>query len=343
MPTCRAPRRVGRTFTVAIRFVAILLAACLGAAGPAIAQKTDVERILSAIVKVSAEVPAEARTADSLGTEREGSGVVIDDNGLVLTIGYLILESMGVQISTVDGRAFPAEVVAYDHDTGFGLVRTTRPPSVEPLPLGDSEPLEERDRVLVASYGGQRMALGAFVVSRRDFAGSWEYLLERAIFTSPPHLAFGGAALIDQEGSLVGIGSLIVPNAAGDDRSLPGNMFVPIDALKPILADLLEDGRRSGGSRPWLGLYAQEHQGRVFAVRVPRSGPAHAAGVQPGDIVLGVGGKPVSGLADYYRTMWSLGEAGVSVPLQILRDNSPDEVTVKSIDRQSWLRSRMSY
>jgi S1-C subfamily serine protease len=307
------------------------------------AEKPQLQELLKAVVKVSAEIPPEARTAEYLGTKREGSGVVIDADGLVLTIGYLIMESIGASIQLGDGKAVQAHFVAYDHDTGFGLLRAASPLGVKPIELGSSKRLAERDQVLAASHGGQGNVVGAYVVSRRDFAGYWEYLLPDAIFTSPPHLNFGGAALLDRNGQLVGIGSLIVPDAAEPGENLPGNMFVPIDALKPIMGDLLTRGRSTKTPRPWLGINSQEFRGLLFVTRVSTDGPAHAAGIREGDVVLGVAGQPVQELAEFYRRVWALGDAGVPVPLTLLRRSVPTEVTVKSIDRYAWLRFRMSY
>ena len=268
---------------------------------PAAAQQNAAEHF-KAIVKVTSTIPGEARTASTLGTTREGTGVVLDSDGLIVTVGYVILEASSVEVETADGRKIPAEIVAYDHDTGFGVLKAASPPGVKPLELGSSQALKQKQQVLVASYGGAAAAMGAFVVDRRDFAGYWEYLLENAIFTSPPFAQFGGAALIDSEGKLVGIGSLIVPNALVQDGGmLPGNMFIPIDALKPILGDLIAKGRSSNKNRPWLGLYSEMFRGRLFVSRVPESGPAWAAGIRPGDMVLGVAGKPVTDLADFYR------------------------------------------
>ena len=189
---------------------------------------------LAAVVRVSAEVPPDARTARGLGTNREGSGIVIDSSGLVLTIGYVMLEAMSVTMTASGGEPVPAEIVAYDYDTGFGLVRALRPLDVRPVPFGDSARLATRDRVLVADHLGAKSAVGAYVVSRREFAGYWEYMLDDAIFTSPPHPNWGGAALFGEDGKLYGIGSLLVNNAADDDKLLPGNMFVPINFLKPL-------------------------------------------------------------------------------------------------------------
>ena len=324
-------------------FVAVPLVA-IAAAGPvAAADPPRTSDLLSAVVALHSEVPAKARTAAALGTFRQGSGVVIDDAGLVLTIGYLILEAESVQITVGGSRQVSANVLAYDHETGLGLVRASRPLGVAPLPIGSSDPLARGHQVLVASAGGYGAAMGAYVVSRREFAGWWEYLLEKAIFTAPAHPGFGGAALIDVDGRLVGVGSLMVPDAAEENEPLTGNMFVPIDALKPILADLIDKGRSARPSRPWLGLYPQEIHGRLFVSRVPPGGPADQAGLKPGDLVLGVAGKAVSTLPGYYRALWGLGPAGVEVPLNVLRGNQPTDIKVRSIDRMRWFRKPPSY
>ena len=328
--------------------VKVMLVCLVAAVAPAQTgaqeQKPLSPDILKSVVKVSARVPSGARTAPTLGTERVGSGVVIDDSGLVLTIGYVILEADEVSVAAAGGKDIPAEIVAYYHDTGFGLLRAATPLGVPPLELGDSAALEQKQPVLVAGHGGADNAMGAFVVDRREFAGYWEYLLDDAIFTGPPYADFGGAALIDPGGKLVGIGSLIVPNALErEGASLPGNMFIPIDALKPILGDLIANGRSAKNNRPWLGVYTQDVEGRLFVGRVPESGPAWAAGIRSGDMILGVAGEPVEGLADFYRKVWALGAPGAQVPLLVLRGNQPVKMTVKSIDRYDWLKLRPSY
>ena len=327
--------RFGAVAVVSIG-VALLWAASARAAAPISAE------LLSAVVKVSTTVPDDARTADTLGTQREGSGVVIDDDGLILTIGYLILESETAEVTPGDGESVPARFVAYDHETGFGLLRATGPLAAATLELGDSNALTARDEVLAASFGGPSSAIGAYVASRRPFAGYWEYMLEKAIYTTPPHPQFGGAALIDRDGKLVGVGSLIVPNAAAADMPMPGNMFVPIDLLKPILGDLLAKGR-AARSRPWLGLYPQEVQGRLFVMRAPRDGPAWRAGLRQGDLVLRVTGRPVRSVMGYYRRIWSLGAPGVGVPMTVLRGDDVTRLTVRSIDRRDWFRAKPSY
>jgi S1-C subfamily serine protease len=300
--------------------------------------------LLKAVVGVHAEVPGEARTADTLGRERQGTGVVIDGSGLVLTIGYLVVEAVAVDLRDAGGHRIPADVVAYDHETGFGLLRATAWLDAVPVPLGDSGTVEVGQPLLVLSNMAGLDASQTKLVDRREFAGYWEYLLEDALFTTPPHAAFGGAALIDAGGRLVGIGSLGVPDAAGPGLPSPGNMFVPIDALKPLLGDLLTLGRRDGPGRPWLGLTSREVGGKVLVARVAEGAPAAQAGIAPGDVILGVGGQPISGLADFYRKVWGTGDPGVQVPLQVIRrGGAATTVHVTSTDRLRWLRLRPSY
>ena len=326
--------RISRTprFAFIVSVIWILLA------GPSLAA-TTVDDILNAVVRVHTAINPSGRTSKTLGSERDGHGVVIDSSGLILTIGYLILESESITVTGPDGVDLPATVVAYDSATGFGLVRTQQPVKVRPMRLGDSAELIEGMGVIVAGYGGRENTIRATVVSRREFAGYWEYLLPEAIFTQPPFPVFGGAALIDQEGRLVGIGSLIVGDARQGEGISPGNMFIPINALKPILASLIATGRSDAPPRPWIGVYTEAVRGRVFVTRLAAEGPGETAGVAIGDIVVAVNGKPVSGVNDFYRKLWALGAPGVEVPLTLLRRNGALEtLMLRSRDRNGWYR-----
>jgi S1-C subfamily serine protease len=329
---------IGRSFAKFIGTV-VLLNVLLSPHGAAAAQASP----LDSVVGVESRVPADARTANTLGTRREGSGVVIDHKGLVLTIGYLIMEAESTEIVLPGDRRIPAEVVAYDYDSGFGLLRALGRLDLDPVELGDSSALATESQTLVASFGYAQDLTPALVASRRDFAGYWEYLLPNAIFTAPPHQGFGGAALLGPDGRLLGIGSLFVGDAAAKDQPLAGNMFVPIDALKPILADLLSNGRRSGPGHPWLGVITQELRGRLFVDRVSPQGPAAAAGLAVGDIIVSVADAPVAGMADFYRKIWALGEPGVAVPLTILKADGLSKVEVTSGDRYDYLKLKPSY
>ena len=316
--------------------IATLAMAITGSTG--LAQSTRIEELVSAVVRIKTHVNPEGRTVEGLGREREGSGILIDNDGLVLTIGYLMVEAYAAEVVDNSGRTVPASVVGYDHETGFGLLRTMEPLKLKPMPLGKSADVKERDPVLVASFGGPDMVAGAYVVAKREFAGNWEYMLDEALFTAPPHPAWSGAALINREGKLVGVGSLIVGDAAGGSDKTPGNMFVPIDRLLPVLGDLISDGRVAGPGRPWLGVNTDELRGRLFVSRVTPGGPAEKAGLKRGDVVVGVNGEPPKNLADFYRKVWAQGAAGSTVAIDVLQDSQVRRVEIKSINRLDHLK-----
>jgi S1-C subfamily serine protease len=293
-----------------------------------------------AVVTLKIRAIANARSNATLGEERNGSGVAIAPQGLVLTIGYLILEADHVEVTTARGRTVPASVVAYDHATGFGLLRPLVPLDVKPIALGSSSAIEALDRLLVAAGGGAEAVSVATVVARRPFTGYWEYLIEGAIFTSPPRADFGGAALIDREGKLVGVGSLFVMDAMTPGERLPGNMFVPIDLLKPVLDEMVATGRQKGGARPWLGISSLEQDGHIKVLRVSADSPAEKAGIAAGDIILQLSGKRVEKLDDFYRRLWAAGAPGVEVTLRMLKGGEVQDVKVQSIDRFEIIRRK---
>jgi S1-C subfamily serine protease len=295
--------------------------------------------VLDTVVGIDTRIPGNARTASFLGTTRQGSGVVISDDGLVLTIGYLILEALEIDIVLNDGREIPASFVAYDHESGFGLVRAASEIRVTPAELGSSGGMGVSTQVLLANRLGPGAAQGVFVVDRREFVGPWEYLLDSAIYTSPPNPNFSGAGLFDADCKLIGIGSLFVGNAAFLRQPVPGNMFVPIDELKPILDDMITGGRRAEAPRPWLGIAPSEHRDRVFIDRVSPDSPASRAGVQPGELILAVDETPVVSMSGFFRAIWRGREAGDAVSIRLLTpEGQIREVAVESMDRSDWLR-----
>jgi S1-C subfamily serine protease len=321
----------------------VVVAALLLFSGPgAVAGEPEGElaQLLEAVVRVHTEIPTDARTAAYLGTQRDGAGVVIDDAGLVVTIGYLITEAMGAEVTTGSGRVSRADIVGFDVASGIGLLRATERLAVKPMPIGTAKGLAEETPVVVAGAGGPETVRPAVVVSRRTFAGYWEYLLEDAIFTAPPHPAWSGAALLGPDGKLVGIGSLVVSDAKAD---LPGNMFVPIDRLAPVMGDLLTLGRPSAPSRPWLGVNLRELDGKLVISRVASDGPSDKAGVRHGDQVTAIDGAPVHELADFYRTLWRRGDAGVTVRLSLTRQGEEREIEVETIDRYRYFKLDTTY
>lgn len=306
-----------------------------GAAG---GEPPTLEELLDAVVRIKTLIDPNGRTVETLGREREGSGIVIDRNGLVLTIGYLMVEAKSAEVILNTGRKVPATVVGYDQETGFGLLRAVEPLPVHPMTIGKSAALKAREPVLVASFGGADMAAPAFVVAKRPFAGSWEYLLDEAIFTAPPHPAWSGAALLNRSGKLVGVGSLVVSDTEGGSGRSPGNMFVPIDLLAPILGNLIMDGRISGPGHPWLGITTEEVRGRLVVSRLADGGPAEKAGVQAGDVIIAVNGTKTTSLVEFYRAVWAQGPAGTTVRLDVIQEGDVRHLHVKSVNRLDYLK-----
>ncbi|MDB5528180.1 MAG: hypothetical protein JWR51_1283 [Devosia sp.] len=290
---------------------------------------------LQSIVAVRATIPDDAFTAGGLGTLREGSGVVISDTGLVLTIGYLITEAEEVWLTTHDERVVPAHVMAYDQETGFGLLQALGQLNLPALELGSSADAALGDAV--AFTDGTGHSVQARIVAKQEFAGYWEYLLDEAIFIAPAHPSWGGAALVGADGKLLGIGSLrvqMVHNGAVTDI----NMIVPIDLLPPILDDMLRRGQVSTPPRPWLGVFSAESNGDVVVMSVSEGGPAEKAGLRRGDVISDIRDGEIDSLADFYRKVWSSGPAGAEVPMRIVRDGRDSWLRIKSADRNSFLR-----
>jgi S1-C subfamily serine protease len=299
----------------------------------------DLDEVLTSVVGVKTIIPADAFTAETLGTERAGHGVIIRSDGLVLTIGYLVTEAETVWISHSGGRVVPGHVLAFDQETGFGLLQALARLDLPSLPIGSSGDAEVGERVVVAGAGGRQHAVAARIIAKQEFAGYWEYVVDEAIFTAPSHPNWGGTALIGAGGDLIGIGSLQLQE--GREHGPPGdlNMIVPIDLLKPIFDDLLTLGRPNKPPRPWLGLYATAIEDKLVIVGLAKDGPAQKADLRTGDVLLSVAGAQVRELAGLYRKVWSLGAAGIEIPITIYRDGKTIETRIKSGDRNRFLKA----
>ena len=299
----------------------------------------DLDAALDSVLLVRAEIPDDAFTASILGTERVGNGIVIGRDGLVLTIGYLITEASAIWLTTNQGTVVAGDALAYDQATGFGVVQPLGRLGVAPLERGSAASCKAGDKVVVAGHGGRAHALQASVHAKREFAGYWEYVLDEAIFTLPAHPQWGGAALIGGDGRLLGVGSLLVEEKTHGETA-QGNMIVPIDLLEPILGNLLRTGTTGRPARPWLGMYTTEVEHHLVVAGLAERGPAAQAGVQIGDMVLEVAGRPVSGLAGLFRSIWRTGDAGAEVPLTLTRKGEKKRITVRSADRADFLKKR---
>ena len=297
----------------------------------------DLEAALASMVGIRSIIPADGFTAQTLGTERTGHGVLIG-KGLVLTIGYLITEAERIWLTLSNGNAVEGHALAYDYDTGFGLVQILSSIDMPFLSIGQSRGAKLGDQVVMGAGGGRKRSVAAKIAGRQEFAGYWEYVLDEAIFTAPSHPNWGGTAMIGSKGELLGIGSLQLEQ--GNVKSKGGhlNLVVPIDLLPPILDDMMRNGRANKPARPWLGVFSTEVEDKVVIVGTAERGPAHRADLQAGDVVLAVADTEVSDLAGFYRMMWSLGKAGVEVPLTIFRDGDTFDVTINSTDRAKLLK-----
>jgi S1-C subfamily serine protease len=297
----------------------------------------DLDAALDSIVQVRAEIPEDAFTAPILGTERIGNGVVIRDDGLILTIGYLITEASTVWLTTNRGTVVGGFPIAYDQVTGFGLIQPLGKLGVDAIARGSASTCRVGENVVVASSGGREHALKATVFAKREFAGYWEYVLEEALYTAPAHPQWGGSALIGATGDLLALGSLLVQEKL-DTGVLQGNMLVPVELLEPILEDLLRLGRAKQPPRPWLGMYTSDANGRLVVAGIAPGAPADRAGVKVGDLIVGIAGTKPAGLADLWRRVWALGNAGVDVPLRIARNKSARDLVLHSADRADFLK-----
>jgi S1-C subfamily serine protease len=297
----------------------------------------DLDRVLSSVVGLHSIIPSDAFSADTLGTERAGNGVLIED-GLILTIGYLITEAETVWLHVGDGRVVPGHALGVDNVSGFGLVQALGQMDIAPLPLGSSATAEVGDRVVLGGAGGRTRSVASHIAAKQEFAGYWEYLLDDAIFTLPAHPNWGGTGLISNRGELIGIGSLQLERER-EGKAEHVNMVVPIDLLTPVIDDLKKFGRVNKPARPWLGMYSTEIDNKVVVVGISAKGPAARAELKAGDVILAVAGEKVTSQTGFYRKLWSLGAAGVDVPLTVYHEGVTFDVVLASTDRAKMLKA----
>ena len=293
----------------------------------------DLDEALSSVVSLRANIPDDAFTASILGTERAGHGVLIQDSGLIVTIGYIVPAADSIWVVTDKGQAVPGHLIGYDYESGFGLVQALGNLDIPSMPIGNSKTIEVGNQLVLAGYGGIKESVSANCAARKEFAGYWEYVIDNAIFTSPPHPNWGGAALIGGDGSLCGIGSLYI-DRIGSSSLAEGNLCVPIELLEPVLDELVAYGRTLKPARPWLGMFVSEFEDRFMVAGVYNDAPAAEAGLQAGDVVTKINGQKTSDLSNLFKTVWAVGPAGSTIPISVERDGSPMEIAVDSVDRR---------
>lgn len=318
--------------------LALFASLCAGADGNRPGWVLNVDAL--PVVRVHVRAAPDARTASTLGTRREGTGVVIDSSGLILTIGYLFVEADTIELSTADGKTVPATVLGFDHATGLGVLKALTPLSIRPVDFGESAHASELQLVLIVGFDG---IAPAYIVSKRPFVGYWEYLLDEAIYTAPAAVNHPGAALLDREGRLLGISLHMVEDALGGYANIRGNVFVPIDVLKPVIGDFVANGHSTAKPRPWLGTNTREVLGHLIVTGVSPEGPAENAGLAIGDIIVSIQGVPIRNQVDFYRKLWARGNAGVEVMLDVLKDNHIAPYAVKSSAREQYLPPKRIY
>ena len=303
--------------------------------------KERVQRYYESIVSVRSIVPPEARTAASLGVEREGNGVAIDENH-ILTIGYIVLESERIEIGLSDGRSLPAKLIGYDHTSGFGIIKSVVPLTMPHLKLGNSDDINSEEDLLILPSPIRGAGSIVRSVSRRPFTGWWEYFVESPIYTTPPNRFWAGAPILNGNDEILGIGSLFVSESVPGISS-PGNMSVPINLLKPILEDLLTNGRRKSKIQPYLGISSDQSNDQIIVTRVSEGGPAYQAGVEPQDIIVAINGSQITTLESFYKKIWKSGEAGVTIELSVLRSGSLMNFKLKTVDRLDYFFKPQSF
>jgi len=303
--------------------------------------KEKIEQFYESIVSVRSIVPSEARTAASLGVEREGNGVAIDEKH-ILTIGYIVIESESIEIGLPDGRRLPAKLVGYDHTTGFGIIKSIVPLKMPSLKLGDSDNIDSEQDLLILPSPNRGAGSIVRSVSRRPFTGWWEYFVENPIYTTPSNGLWAGAPILNNNGEILGIGSLFVSESVPGIFS-PGNMSVPINLLKPILEDLISNGRRKSKIQPYLGISSDDSNNQIIVTRISDGGPAFQAGIRPQDIIVTINGSQVSDLKSFYQKLWKSGEAGITIELSVLRRGTIMNFSVKTVDRLDYFFTPQSF
>ncbi len=290
-----------------------------------------VRRVEPAVVGIRVEVPRDRPSVVTLGPERWGSGVIFDAaGGYALTVSYVLLDAELIEVRLRDGRKIPAKLVGLDLEVGVGVIKLEGTGPWPAAAFGDSTKAAVGDvtGTVGVSEDGALVATAGRIEAVRPFSAAWEYMLDRAFVVAPYNAAFGGGALVDSSGRVIGITSLRLGEAPYV------NLAIPIEKFLPGKGELLDKGRvLSRRPRPWLGLYTISHEGGGLIVAgVSPVGPARAAGFRRGDVIVRLNGEKVESQEDFYARLWQ-GAVDQEVQVVVQREARFEAITVRPTDR----------
>jgi S1-C subfamily serine protease len=325
----------------------LLLGPALALAAPALQERrvhpreisgvpSYVQRVEPSIVGLHVRAPETAASSARLGSRRFGSAVIFDARGYALTVSYLLLDATELEARTRDGRRWEARLVGLDLDAGLGVIKLEGAGPWAAAPLGRSTDLvaAARTGTVGVDEDGDLVYVAGAVQAIRRFSASWEYMLDRALIVAPASPQWGGSAVVNDRGEVVGIVSLRLGEAPHVNLAIPSEKFLPVKD------ELIAAGRIvSRPPRPWLGLYTVDVRGGVVVSDFSPAGPAASAGFLKGDRILRVNGVAVASQSEFYEQLWS-GRAGDRIEVAVQRDDRVRVIAVTSVDRHRLFRVR---
>jgi len=278
--------------------------------------------------------------------EGQGSGVIIDPSGTIVTNHHVIDDASKVQVHLKDGRTLVGEVIGSDEATDIALVRV----KAEDLPsasLGDSESLKVGQFVLAIGNalglpGAPTVSMGVISALGRPLPGT-DFVLEGLVQTDAAiNPGNSGGPLADLDGRVIGINTAMIPFAQGVGFAIPS------DTIKRIIDQISKNGRVV---RPWLGIsgldvnpsiarrYGLSVESGVLLAEVMRDSPAHAAGLREGDIVVGLGETKVEQMKGLVTAL-SKSTIGERVTMSFVRTGTTYEADIRLAETPTPLLTR---
>lgn len=291
------------------------------------------EYVVPATVSIRSVTPQRHPSARLLGTERMGSGAIIDAEGHILTVGYVVMGARTIEVTLPDQQQFPATLVCQDFESGIAILQTPAR-DLPTVPLGHSSSLKEGDKVIIvaATDQTQRMASPGFISALRPFEAYWEYMLDQAILTTAMNPGFGGGPLLDSLGQMIGVLSLNL------NSTKEMTLAIPIDLFHRVKEGVFTFGSITDRRpRPWVGMYSEPVEGGVAVIGLIPNGPASRAGMEVKDVILEVNNAEATGRRELYELMWR-NRAGDELTFTVQRGEEVLDIRVTSMDRAEFYR-----